>query len=312
MAFASLVTGVEKPPYLSYLSKSYICMNNVLYMTDPFEAQKNRQAALITLGVAGLLLLILFIVKLTFPENPIPQFDDVVEVNLGSSDNGFGTDQPLLPGEPAQAQQVAYVPPAPTHSNEETVKQVETDDKNPDAPEIKNPVTAKPNATKVNEINKTIKTNNKPQPVISTAPPKPKAVLGHTTGGNGNGGNGADSYKPGGNEGNGTGNGDKGVPGGDPNGKSYTGTPKNFGIMAFSIPNQSFQDDFDRNAKIAMDIETDENGKVISATYQPRGSTGTATPRMREIARTYALTKLKMGSTMGRSKGTVVFNFQVK
>ena len=63
-------------------------------------------------------------------------------------------------------------------------------------------VVAKPNATRIDDNNKTVKqtTATTPQPVTQ-APPKPRAVLGRTTGSNGNGGNGADTYKPGSGEG---------------------------------------------------------------------------------------------------------------
>ncbi len=106
------------------------------------------------------------------------------------------------------------------------------------------------------------------------------------------------------------GNGDQGRVGGSPNGKDYSGTPKNFGVRVLQISNQSFEDDFNENAKVAMDIVADDNGKVISATYQPRGST-TSNRQMIDIAHRHAF-ELKLGSADGGQKGTVVFNFKVK
>jgi hypothetical protein len=129
-------------------------------------------------------------------------------------------------------------------------------------------------------------------------------------GGNGNGGNGAVKYKPGGNEGIAGGNGDQGRIGGSPTGKNYTGTPRSFGVKVLSIPNQTFEDDFNQNAKVAMDIVVDENGKVTSATFQPRGST-TSESKYIEIAQRSAL-RLKMGNSEGGQKGTVIFNFKVR
>lgn len=134
--------------------------------------------------------------------------------------------------------------------------------------------------------------------------------MGRTVGGNGNGGNGADTYKPGGNEGVAGGSGDQGRPGGDPNGRNYSGTPKNFGVKVLSIPNQTFEDDFNQNAKVAMDIVVGENGKVSSATYQPKGST-TSDRKYVDIARRSAF-QLKLGSVDGGQKGTVIFNFKVR
>jgi hypothetical protein len=176
---------------------------------------------------------------------------------------------------------------------------------------IKRPAVSKPNATKIDNNNKVVKTTPNPQPVVTQAPPKPKAVLGRTVGGNGNGGNGADTYRPGSGEGIAGGTGDQGRPGGDPNGRSYTGAPRNFGVKVLNIPAQSFEDDFNENAKIAMDIVTDANGKVVSATYQPRGST-TSNPQMVSIARRRAYELRNVGAGDGPQKGIVIFHFKVR
>jgi hypothetical protein len=77
-----------------------------------------------------------------------------------------------------------------------------------------------------------------------------------------------------------------------------------------SIPNQTFEDDFNQNAKVAMDIVVDDNGKVTSATFQQRGST-TSDRKYVEIARRSAF-QLKMGTVDGGQKGTVIFNFKVR
>ena len=239
-------------------------------MSSAFERQKNLQATLYTAGVTAGLILLFILVRWSIPvEVNQPPVQEVIDINLGSGDVGSGKDQPQLPGEPAAAKQTAYVPPTPVKSvAQEDSKDIENNEKEATAPPVIKPTVVKPTATKINTENKTVKT--KPVPVqkeIVQAPPRPKAVLGHTIGGNGNGGNGADTYKPGTNEGIAGGKGDQGRPGGNPNGKSYTGTPRNFGVKEFSIPSQSFIDDFNQNAKVAMEIETDENGKVISANY---------------------------------------------
>lgn len=284
-------------------------MSNTISMSADFERQKNIQASALTGGIAGALVLLFILVKWSIPVEEHTQPEEYIEVNLGSSDVGSGKDQPQLPGDPAPAQHTAYTPPTPEKATEESVKDVEANETSHDAPPIIKPTVSKPEATKINTESKTVKTNTSPapQPVVQ-APPRPKAVLGHTIGGNGNGGNGADSYKPGTGEGQGGGAGDQGRPGGSPNGKSYTGTPRNFGVKVFSIPSQSFEDDFNQNAKIAMEVETDDNGKVTSATYTSKGSTGTATASMIEIARRRAF----QVKATPNSKGIVIFNFQVR
>ena len=117
----------------------------------------------------------------------------------------------------------------------------------------------------------------------STPPkPHPKAVF-HGVNGTGTGGNGADDYKPGGNQGIAGGHGDQGAPGGDPNSTNYTGGGHGNGIAISrglagrNIANHvSFTGDFNENAKVAIDVRVDENGNVTSAEYQLRGSTTSA------------------------------------
>lgn len=279
-------------------------------MTETFEKEKNAKATAITLGTAGLLFLIMILIQWPLPViNPIAN-KEMIEVNLGSSDFGSGTDQPLLPGEPAHAEQVAYTPPTPVKAVESSVKDVETDDRNENAPAIRKPSVSKPNATKIDNENKVVKTKTTTSPVVTVAPPKPKAVLGRTTGGNGNGGNGADTYKAGTGEGIAGGTGDQGRVGGVPGGKDYSGTPKNFGVRVLQIQDQSFEDEFNENAKIALEVTADANGKVTSAIFNLKNST-TNNRKLIDIAQRKA-NLLKLGSSDGGQKGIVIFNFKVR
>ena len=287
-------------------------MNNYLSMSSEFERQKNIRAFAITSGIAGSLLLLFIFLKWSIPTIPEAPAQEFIEVNLGSGDLGSGDDQPMLPGEPAPAEQLAYTPPTPVQSQVSDAKDVDTDDRptNTTTAEVRRPAVSKPNATKIDNDNKVVKTNPAPQQAVVQAPPKPKAVLGRTTGGNGNGGNGADNYRPGTGEGIAGGQGDQGRPGGSPNGTSYTGSPKNFGVKVLNLPAQSFQDDFNKNAKIAVEVTVDGNGKVTSASLTPRGSSGTATSEMKNTALRLAR-QLKFGNSDGGQKGIVVFDFKV-
>ena len=279
-------------------------------MQEGFEKQKNVKASAVTLATAGLLLLIMILIKWPIPVIQAAPEMEYLEVNLGSGDLGSGDDQPLLPGEPAPSQQVAYNPPVPVRSVADNAKQIETDDRNVDAPAIRQPATNNTTATKIDTENRTVKTNTTTSPVVSPAPPKPRAVLGRTTGGTGNGGNGADTYKPGTGEGVAGGQGDQGRVGGVPGGRDYSGTPKNFGIRVLQISNQSFEDDFNENAKVAMEVSADANGKVTSAVFNLKNSTSNNRTLI-DIAKRKAF-ELKLGSSDGGQKGIVVFNFKVK
>jgi len=136
--------------------------------------------------------------------------------------------------------------------------------------------------------------------------------------GTGTGGNDADSYKKGGNEGIKGGSGDQGQPGGNPDSKNYTGGGRGNSGVAISRGLQgrhmtrlpSFEDDFNENAKVAVDIRVDAGGSVISAVYQPRGST-TSDNAMKTIAIRKAM-QVKFNSGGDESVGTIVFNFKLR
>lgn len=292
-----------------------------VYMNDHFESQKNMKASGYTALICGLLLAVFLFVKWTLPEIPPPPMEEGIEVNLGNSDKGLGTDQPFLPGKPAPSDQQAYTPPKPAVAENNDVKDVETNDKDPDAPAVIKPNVTKPTATKIpeKEVVKNTPVKN-PQQVSTPAPPapKPKAVFKGVNG-SGTGGNEADSYKKGGSEGVAGGAGDQGRPGGDPDSKNYNG-PGGRGNSGVSISRglqgrritglPSFEDDFNENAKIAIDIRVDETGRVISAIYQPRGST-TSNASLTSIAKRKAL-QVKFNSGGEESVGTLIFNFKLK
>jgi len=111
---------------------------------------------------------------------------------------------------------------------------------------------------------------------------------------------------------------DQGQPGGDPKSNNYTGGGRgNSGVSISrglqgrrfsSLP--SFTDDFNENAKVAVDIHVDASGAVTDADYQPRGST-TSDASMKAIALRKAK-QIKFNAGSDESVGTIVFNFRVK
>jgi len=289
------------------------------YMRDPFESEKNIKASGYTAGICAAILILLLFAKWTLPEIPPAPLEEGIEVNLGNSDQGLGTDQPFLPGQPAPADREAYTPPKQTARDAEDSKDFETDDKDEDAPVVAKPPVTKPEATKIpdKDIIKA-KPVKSPQPVNepAPAPPRPKAVFKGVNG-TGTGGNEADSYKKGGNQGIAGGKGDQGSPGGNPDSDNYgpgggkgNGLPVTLrGLQGRRITNNpSFTDDFNENAKVAVDITIDENGNVTEAQYQPRGST-TSNSTYKEIAlRNARKLKYNPGS---ESRGTIQFNFRI-
>lgn len=283
--------------------------NGATLSADEFERQKNLQAAIYTAVIAGVLLLMVFLIKFYQPVAFTPPQEEYIEINLGSSDVGSGNDQPQLPGEPAPAQQVAYTPTAAVpQASSEPVRDIEESADN-EAPPVYKPTVTRPDAKKINEETKverrpTTTTNVTPTP----APPQPRAVMGQVRGGNGNGGNGADTYKPGTGEGQGGGPGDQGSVGGNPNGRDYT--PRRLTARTVSIPSRSFEDDFKESGKIVLDIDVDENGRLKAANYQPRGSS-ISNQKQISIAKSRAR-ELSYPKYPGGFKQSIVFEFQVQ
>ena len=280
-------------------------------MTQTFEREKNRQAALITGSFATALVIVMFILKWKLAELPVivPQ-GEFIEVNLGVDDFGSGTDQPMTPGEPAPKEEKIAYAAAPEKSITDDAKDIEEDDTEKEAPKIYKPAVVKPEAKEINKEN-VAKVTPKPQPVVTPpAPPKPKAIANRTLGGNGTGGNGADSYRKGTGEGIAGGNGDQGRPGGSPNGTTYTGTPRNLGVRVVNMPSASFEDDFNESGIVALDITVNDNGRLVTSSFQPRGSTLSNRAQI-DIAKRRAA-QLQYPKYDGGFTQTIKFEFKVK
>jgi len=291
-------------------------------MADTFESEKNLKATGYTALILTLLMIILLYVSWTLPVVPPVVTLDSMEVNLGNSDKGMGTDQPYLPGQPSAADKEKYTPPKQAVVEKEPLKDVETDDKNKEAaPVVKKPIVTKPDATKIPDkevVKKAVRPVKRPDPIPAPPkPPHPKATMGKVTS-TGTGGNDADDYKPGGSEGIAGGKGDQGAPGGDPNSKNYSGGGGhgNSGVTISRglggrhiVRTPIFTDDFNENNKVAIDVHVDENGNVTSADYDMRGST-TSVGNLIAIAKRKAM-QVKFSSGSDESVGTIVFNFKI-
>jgi hypothetical protein len=287
-------------------------------MANHFEQQKNAKAGAYTLATLGVLFLVFFIISWKIPGPEQPLLDEGIEVNLGNSDFGSGDIPPTMPGEPApeQAEQQMSTPA----SNPPAPEQVTTEDDNdePDAPVLKRPVektVVKPKPqTNQNAVTKKV-TEQPPAP----PQPKPKATMGAYKGGNGTGGNNQDQFNNVKNQGIAGGTGDQGKPNGNINSDNYTGnggTGKSGVSISRGLTGRritrlpSFEDDFNENAKIAVDIKVNEDGSVVSAVYSSRGSTS-GSAALKSIAIRKAQ-QLKFNAGDDESIGTVIFNFRLK
>jgi hypothetical protein len=290
------------------------------------DTNKNIKAGTYTAIICGTLLLLTFLISWTNPLPEVPPVEEGMEVNLGDSDQGLGEVAPMVPGPPAADADEVSTPPKTQLTQQEESKEVETDDNDKEAPEavVPKPAAPKPDAKKIPTKETSPKTV-KPSPQVvnnpTPAPKKPAAVYKGGTA-SGTGGNEADSYNGTRNQGIAGGKGDQGKPGGNPDSDSYTGSggTGNSGVSISrglqgrrisKLP--SFEDDFNQNAKIAIDVKVDGDGRVTSATYQPRGST-TSDAGMRSIAIQKAKQIKFTPSASGgeESIGTIIFNFRLK
>ena len=295
-------------------------MNYYRMTATTFDRDKNIKALTYTIGICLLLFIIFFYVKWTLPQVTPPPVMEFVEVNLGNSDEGLGDVAPQLPGEPAAASDEHYTPPSAAQPAPQQQNITGDENETEDVPAVDNAV--KP-VTKPNNVTTPVVTKPKPvtQPVVNPtpAPPKPKAVYKGGTA-TGTGGNNADSYNGVRNQGIAGGNGDQGSPNGNPNSDSYkgnggsgsSGVRISRGLGGRKIQRfPSFEDDFNENAKVAVDIKVDATGKVLSAVVNPRNTT-TTNVTIRGIAIRKAL-QLKLNtSEEDEQVGTILFEFRLK
>lgn len=182
-------------------------------MTASFESEKNKKAFIYTTIICVTLLLLFFLISWKVMPPAVPIVQDLIEINLGNEDEGFGEEQPLIKGNrtPSEENIPKAKPAAAAPAEEENITPDENAEK--DAAPVARPV--KP-TTKV-RVEKAI------APVVAPAPKpqKPKITYnGPNTGKPGNNPDQDNSYvyqgkKPGG-------GGDDGTP--DGNKDSYGNT----------------------------------------------------------------------------------------
>ncbi len=295
-------------------------MSYSVHMQSSFEREKNIKAFSYTIVIVVLLFILFFFVEWTLPQTPVITQDEGIEVNLGNSETGLGDIAPQLPGTPSNAEKTNVSPPpnaaTTAHQNITPAENSNEDDEAIANKTTKAIIKNKPVVHEAVPVKK--------NPTVTVTPPTPKPPTpkalykGGTT--TGNGGNNADSYNGVRNQGIAGGKGDQGNPNGNPNSDSYTGNSASGNGSGVSIRSglngrkfshlPSFQDDFNENAKVAVDITVDKSGNVINESLNLTGTT-TTNPTIRNIALKKAKQlKLSAGNDDEQS-GTIVFNFKV-
>jgi hypothetical protein len=186
-------------------------MNHTTTMSATFETEKNRKASVYTAVICGAILLISLLVSWKIGPHQPKVVEELIEINLGNDDEGYGEEQPLIKGEKAPSSETAADQQTATAKNE-TAEEIKTDDNNdPESAPITKPI-------------KTTTKINTPAVVVAPAPkPQKPKIAGYNgpQGGTGNGATEDNGYKYQGNKPGGTG--DAGSPNGKPD--SYGNTP---------------------------------------------------------------------------------------
>ena len=191
-------------------------------MVSAFESEKNKKAFIYTAIICGVLLLMFFLISWTVKPVTPPVVQDLIEINLGNNQDGFGDVQPLIKGERSPAKEEIIQPKHINAAPQTAEEKVQPDDN------------AEENAAPVNKPVKSspkVKTVTEPAPVVTPVPKPQKPKVTYNGAGKGGGNNATEDngYKyqgntPGGKGDNGDPNGNKDSYGNTPGGK--TGGPR--------------------------------------------------------------------------------------
>lgn len=294
-------------------------MNHSMTMQINFEREKNSKAAAITIVACLLLFLLFFYLQWTLPQIPQPILGEGIEVNLGNSETGLGDIAPTIPGSPSLKEDEVKTSPATSKPQASDTK-ISADENGDEPINETHKINPKPENKPPTVLKPTLKPSINP---IAAKPiePKPKALFKGGTSTT-TSGNESDSYNGIKNQGIAGGKGDQGNPNGNPNSDSYkgnggTGNAGNGVSIRSGLDGRritrlpSFEDDFNENAKVAVDITVDQSGNVIAASVNPKGTT-TTNQNIRNIALKKAKSlKLNAGNET-EQYGVLVFSFKLR
>lgn len=184
-------------------------------MANNLDKERHKKALTYTAIICGALLLMFIFIRWTVLPPAPPVVQDLMEINLGNNDEGFGEEQPLIKG-PGKPEKEISEQPKPSPAKEEVAEEKITPDDNAEA-------AAAPVVKSVKKTSPVKTTSTTPTPAVLPAPkPKtPKLVYNGPGKQNGNNATQDNGYTMQGNNKNGKGD------AGDPTGNkdSYGNTP---------------------------------------------------------------------------------------
>ncbi len=287
-------------------------------MYASFESEKNRKALIYTAIICGILLLLAFIIRWQYQLPTPPVVQDLLEINLGNDKEGYGDIQPLIKGEMGSVEEASASTasqPVTANTEESAIQPEDNNMDNEAASVVKSEKISKNKPVSPTQANtKPVKSNTPPAIVPPT--PRPQKPLNTYKGTGNGGGNGAaedNGYRYQGNKPGGTG--DAGSPGGKPD--SYGNTPGGKsgvsvtrGVRPLNLGALRFEDNFNENAKVYLDVKYNSNGTVVSYTIS-KGTTTANTTIIGIAKRKAAELKFPSGDGDG-GVSTILFNFKVQ
>ncbi len=273
-------------------------------MNTTFESEKNRKALLYTAIICGMLLLMFVLISWKDVPPTAPVALDLIEINLGNNEEGFGEEQPLIKGERSPSQEETVVPQQTAAAPDESVDKVNPDDNaEADAAPVNKPVKTIPKVTKP--------AATAPVAIPAPKPQKPKVTYNGPGTGGGNNATEDNGYKYQGNKPGGTG--DAGDPSGnkDSYGSSPGGKIGDIGLTTnrrkiLSFP--SFSSDL-KKATIYAQIKISEAGKG-SFVQLVKPSTSREQAYANKIIE--ALRSIRFNNYADETVETIRFNFTVQ
>jgi protein TonB len=267
------------------------------------DTEHKRKSMTITVILHVVILILLFIVGLTYLDPPP---ENGIAVNFGTTETDSGTIQPT---EPIRSQPKESQPEAVNQPKSEIKEEVVTQDSE-EAPVIKKEETKKEvvETPKKPEPKKEPVKKPDPTPDKSTSDALSSLINGPKSDGKSKGSEGNDKTA-----------GDKGDPNGDPNAKSYYGTGKgldgdgNYLLGGRKALNkEKFVQDCNEAGTVVVSIEVDRSGRVISATPGVRGTTNNSKCLLEPAKRAALATKFNSDDKApAKQIGKIIYRFKL-
>ena len=110
-----------------------------MQISKSFEADKNRKALIYTLSICALLLLMFILISWKVQPPTAAVVQDLMEINLGNNNEGFGEEQPLIKGNRSPAEENVAPPQIPQPAPEVPDRVIPDDNAEADAASVNKP-----------------------------------------------------------------------------------------------------------------------------------------------------------------------------